>query len=143
MRVAGCASLGDAHPATLISTCNLGQLLVDEGSDREAVELLEGIGTALREAFGDGDRRRIARWGLALGEARANLAASADERAAAVATLEAAYQVLVEVEGAGGAEARNCAGLLAALHGEWSVTAPDGGHGAQAERWSTLAGGQD
>ena len=38
------AALGPEHPATLTSVCHLGQLLVDVGSDAEAVELFFGSG---------------------------------------------------------------------------------------------------
>ena len=136
-------SMGAEHPATLVSTCNLGQLLVDQGAHREAVELLEGVGPALRAAFEDGDRRRIGRWGLALGRAQAELAATAEERAEAVRTLEGAHGIFAAAGGTAVAEARDCAALLAAFHGLWSTTAPGEGHGELAGRWSALAGDED
>ncbi len=133
------AALGPEHPATLTSVCHLGQLLVDVGSDAEAVELLEGVEGAMERAFAQGDRSRLGKWGYTLGHARAQIAQDPESRAAAEETLAAAYAILDETTGRDGSDTRACAAALAALHGRWAEASPEGGHAAEAERWQALA----
>ena len=136
------ATLGAEHPATLISVANLGQLLVDVGSNAAAVQLLEGVEVAFERAFAEGDRRRLGKWGFTLGLGRARLAKDAESRAEAEETLTAAYAILEATTGTTGPDSLSCAAALAALHDEWDAASPGEGHAAEAGRWLALARGE-
>jgi tetratricopeptide (TPR) repeat protein len=128
--------LGDEHSTTLTSAGQLGAVYVGLGKNAEAAALLAPLEAVARETFTGSRMSYFALIARNLGIARARLAATPAELAAAEANLLEAYDVVVELRGEDHDRARETARGLADLHAAWDRVEPGSGHDAASREWS-------
>jgi tetratricopeptide (TPR) repeat protein len=135
--------LGNEHRDTMHSVIRMGGLHVAQNNYAEAMILLAPIEGEARKAFTGGNAYKLARLLMNLGNARAGLAKTGDDFAAAEAILLEAHTNFVQAPGPFPKDTRDCTQALADSYAAWDKAEPGKGYDAKAAEWRAKLPNED
>jgi serine/threonine protein kinase/tetratricopeptide (TPR) repeat protein len=127
--------LGKENRDTLFSVILMGGLRVAQGEYADALTLLAPIEGKAREVFTGGNAYKLASLLMNLGKARAALAKTKTDFAAAEANLLEAHDNFVKAPGPFPQDRRDSVQALVDLYDAWDKIDPENGYDAKAADW--------
>lgn len=126
---------GTEHPDSLVSITRMGGFRVAQNKHAEALTLLEPIEGDARKVFTGGNAYKLAILLMNLGKARAGLAKTGADFAAAEANLLEAHAHFVKAPGPFPQDTRSCTQALADFYNAWDKSEPGKGYAAKVAEW--------
>jgi tetratricopeptide (TPR) repeat protein len=127
--------VGKEHPDTVAAVISMGGLRVAQGNYIEALKILAPTEGEARKAFSGGHAWQLGRLLMHLGKARAGLAKTGAEFAAAEANQLEAYANFVKAPGLFPQDTRDSVQALVDFYVAWDKAEPGKGHDAKAAEW--------
>ncbi|MCC7064675.1 MAG: serine/threonine protein kinase [Planctomycetes bacterium] len=128
-------AFGAEHPTTLGTQIAFAQLRNLQGRYTEALALLEPIDSAMRRLAAARSTSSLPIFLVRRGRAMTGIATSNEDRSAAETILTEAWQLLEQMQGTTGREAKACAQAFVDLYRAWAAADAAGAHASRAAEW--------